>query len=216
MKKFSYGEAIKFGWEKTKKHFWFFAGLMVLQGVVGNLPQVTNSATTVVLLAVISFILNALLQLAIIKAALLVVDGNSVTYANAFLSRSLFWPYVAASVMFGLASVVGFLLLIIPGVIINLSWMFYAYVLVDKKMGAWEALQESYQLTKGVRWQLLGFGLVLGLLNIAGALALFIGLLWTLPLSVLALTYVYRQLVAAQTPVVVPAQEIVTAPTSSL
>lgn len=49
-------------------------------------------------------------------------------------------------------------------------------------------------MTKGHKGWLFGFAIVLGLLNIAGFLAFGVGLLFTIPITIMAQIYVYRQL----------------------
>lgn len=56
------------------------------------------------------------------------------------------------------------------------------------------ALRRSAEITRGNRWQLFGFLIVLLLLNIVGLLALVIGVLITSAVSILALAHVYRRL----------------------
>ena len=57
-----------------------------------------------------------------------------------------------------------------------------------------ESLTISSKLTHGVKWHLLGFFIVLAALNIAGALLLLIGLLVTLPVSMIAYAHIYLKL----------------------
>ena len=72
--------------------------------------------------------------------------------------------------------------------------MFFKYLIIDKGLGPIEALKESRRITTGQRWQLLLFVLILALLNILGALALFIGLFVTMPVTMIAMAHVYRGL----------------------
>ena len=69
-------------------------------------------------------------------------------------------------------------------------------------------------MTDGIKWKLILFCLALGGLNLLGAIALGVGLLVTIPTSLMAYVYVYRALrdrgdVASQTenvsdPIVIP------------
>lgn len=60
--------------------------------------------------------------------------------------------------------------------------------------GITESLNKSTALTRGVKWQLVLFALALVALNIVGAIALLVGLLVTVPISLLAYTHVYLKL----------------------
>jgi len=61
------------------------------------------------------------------------------------------------------------------------------------------------RVTDGAKWQILLFGLALAGVNVLGALALLVGLLFTIPMTMLATAFVYRKLAASLEPAVVPA-----------
>ena len=67
-------------------------------------------------------------------------------------------------------------------------------LVIDKGLPPIEALRESARLTKGKRWKLLGFAVCMILLNILGAIALGVGLLVSMPISMLATMRAYRAL----------------------
>ena len=55
-------------------------------------------------------------------------------------------------------------------------------------------MSESHRLTRGHKWQLFGFVLLLLLINLLGLLALVVGLLVSIPVSTLAFVHAYRVL----------------------
>jgi uncharacterized membrane protein len=59
-----------------------------------------------------------------------------------------------------------------------------------------ESLGKSKKLTQGVKWHLVLFALALAALNVLGFLALVVGLLVTVPVSLLAFVHVYLKLKA--------------------
>lgn len=61
-------------------------------------------------------------------------------------------------------------------------------------MNAWEAMTSSYQVIRHKWWTILGFLLALGLLNIVGAIFLGVGLLITVPVTVLAIYAAFADL----------------------
>lgn len=60
--------------------------------------------------------------------------------------------------------------------------------------GVLESLRLSTRLMQGNKWQLLGFVVVAVALNIVGALCLLVGLLVTIPITVLAYAHIYQKL----------------------
>ncbi len=107
-----------------------------------------------------------------------------------------FWNFLGATILTGLAIIVGLVLLIVPGIIFMLMYMFVMFIVIDRGLGPIKAMKESARITRGYKWQLLGFVLVLTLINLAGALALLVGLLVTVPVTSLAFAHAYRALSA--------------------
>lgn len=86
------------------------------------------------------------------------------------------------------------LIMLIPIIIFGIRLQFYSYFIIDKGSGPIEALKKSWIATKGSYWNLVLLSLATGGLNILGALALLIGLFWTIPTTLLATAYVYKKL----------------------
>ena len=92
------------------------------------------------------------------------------------------------AVFIGLAVV----LLIFPGMYFAVRFGFFQAAMVDQDMGMVDALGESSRLTRGNKWSLVALYIVLGLINLAGVLALCIGLIFTMPLTMLAWFVAYK------------------------
>ena len=102
--------------------------------------------------------------------------------------------FIFASLLVLLSVFGGMLLLIIPGIIFAVRLMFVTYIAAEKQMAPMEALRESKRITKGYRWKIFGFLLVLGLINILGFLCLIVGVLYTAPLTAIATGLLYKKL----------------------
>ena len=90
--------------------------------------------------------------------------------------------------------VAGLFLLIVPGIYVAVRFQFYGFFVVDEKTGPVESLQRSWEVTDGRVWSLLWLDLILVGINILGMLLFLVGLFVTVPITTLALAYVYRQL----------------------
>lgn len=90
----------------------------------------------------------------------------------------------------------GFLLLVVPGVIWGLKYGYAGFLVVDRKLDPIEAIRESGRLTQGEKGQLFKLGLLLFCVNLLGAIALMVGLLVTIPTTVIAAAYALRHLQA--------------------
>jgi uncharacterized membrane protein len=105
-----------------------------------------------------------------------------------------FLKFLGASILLMLAIVAGVILLIVPGIIFALMFMFTTFIVIDREFGPIDAMKESRCITHGHKWKLLGFTLLLVLINLLGLAALVVGLLVSIPVSSLAFVYAYRLL----------------------
>jgi hypothetical protein len=90
----------------------------------------------------------------------------------------VFWGYI----LFVIALALGFLLLIVPGIVLALSLSAYMFFIVLESMGAYQSLRASHRLIWGHWWRtaavymapavvlmilLISFGMIAGLLGFA-------------------------------------------------
>jgi uncharacterized membrane protein len=90
------------------------------------------------------------------------------------------------------------ILLVIPGIIWSIRFHFFSYLIVDKGVSPIEALKKSSKITKGTKWDLFLFGILLVFINILGALALLVSLFVTMPATMVANAFVYRKLLSQE------------------
>lgn len=186
---FSIQELFRFGWEKTKSDFWFLflmqVGILVVSGAASAFWPV-------------SVIVGVLVSVSAFTLALRMTDGGVGTWHDLFAKYGdwrLFFNYLVASVVTAIITGIGFLLLVVPGVYFLVRTQFYKVLIVDKgDIGPWEAVKESWRITDGLFWRILGFSVVALLLNLGGFLALGVGLFVTIPVSLFAYTKLYREL----------------------
>jgi uncharacterized membrane protein len=67
--------------------------------------------------------------------------------------------------------------------------------IVDKRMDFWPAMQASHAVVKQEYFGFLLFLVLMSLLNIGGLICCVVGLLVTIPISFMAITIAYRELV---------------------
>ena len=67
------------------------------------------------------------------------------------------------------------------------SFMWAPHLILFAKKKAWESMEISHKIIKNDFWNFIGFGMMLGLLNIAGFLCFGVGLLFTIPASACAM-----------------------------
>jgi hypothetical protein len=72
-------------------------------------------------------------------------------------------PVMIASLLFSILAGIGLILLVVPGVLVLLTFWLYIPVIVVEKRGIMESLRRSASLTRGRRWRMLGLWLVVGI-----------------------------------------------------
>jgi uncharacterized membrane protein len=144
--------------------------------------------------SLISLAINTTITVGLINVYLKLHDTNMANYPDLYSKLNLVGKTILANLLYGLIITVGIILLIVPGLIFAIKYLFFSFLVVDKGLNPIEALKQSGRITKGHRWQLLLLALSMALLNLLGTLLVFVGLLFTLPISMLVMTQAYRQL----------------------
>jgi hypothetical protein len=84
---------------------------------------------------------------------------------------------VLANLLRSALIMMGFIFLIIPGIIVACRLAFVPYLVMDKKMDPIVAVEESWKLTKGYGWTIFLMGFVSFFIFIFGLAMLFVGVL---------------------------------------
>jgi hypothetical protein len=92
----------------------------------------------------------------------------------------------------------GFVLLILPGIYLSCAYMFSLPLIVEKDMGAWRALEVSRKAVTRIWFRAMGFLLLIMLLMTLGMIPLGIPLIWIVPWVTLAYAMLYFKLFGAE------------------
>jgi hypothetical protein len=109
-------------------------------------------------LALLFWALSILYQGMVVKLVQDVQDGRR-DHSIGDLLRSVepvFWPLVAVSILFGLGVGLGFVLLIVPGLLLLVIWSVVAPVTVLERPGVFAAFGRSRTLVRGNGWNVFG------------------------------------------------------------
>ena len=88
-----------------------------------------------------------------------------------------YWNAVIAGLVTGIIIVIGFIMLIVPGIIFACRLAFVPYLVIDKNMEAMEALKASWAMTKGHGWSIFFMGFLAFFIIIAGLIVLIFGVI---------------------------------------
>ena len=199
-KKFVISEAVQFGWDTTKSNIGFFIGLLIVAGLIQYVPDIVatiieaDAPALSLIIRIASFVLSVIIGMGLIKICLRFCDGEKGEFSDLFSCYPLFFKYLVGSILYGVIVSLGLILLIIPGIVWAIKFYFFDYLIVDKGLGPIDALEKSSEITRGVKWDLFIFGILLGIINLMGFLCLMIGLFVTIPVTMVAIAFVYRKL----------------------
>ncbi|HJO34532.1 MAG TPA: DUF975 family protein [Anaerolineales bacterium] len=124
----------------------------------------------------------------------LIRGDDSVSFRDLFSGFSKFDKLLLTFLLYSLAVVGGFILLIVPGFILLIAlWPAFLLVMEDD-LGPVDAIKSAWALTRGYKMKLFVLGLVAFAVIIAGLLALGIGLLVAGPVVELARIGAYEEM----------------------
>ncbi|HKY57712.1 MAG TPA: hypothetical protein VJL80_06720 [Aeromicrobium sp.] len=209
---FSPAEAIAWGWRKfTENTGPVILAMLVLLGVTlvlgfvssmlgggfsagGPTPgefQIESTGPGQFVAQLIQSAVSIMLGGVAAKAALEVTEGKPFDFFGAFGKVNIV-QLLIAGVLVGIATLIGFVLLVIPGLIIMFLTYLTTYSIVDGDRSAIDGIKHSVKLISDN----VGSALLLALLNIlvviAGAIALCVGLIVAIPVTMFATAYAYR------------------------
>jgi uncharacterized membrane protein len=201
---FSVGSAIRYGWETFKSRPWFFIGasvvIVIAYIVVGAITSGIDAALGAtpeepsIVGGLVNLALSTIISMGVLAFFLDAHDNPRTADLSALWHPQQFWKFLGASILVGLAVGIGLVLLIVPGVIAAIFFMFSTLLVIDRDLGPIDAMKESMRIGLGHRWSLLGLIVLLSLIALVGVLALFVGVLVAMPVAALAFVHAYRML----------------------
>jgi hypothetical protein len=100
------------------------------------------------------FILAILLSIASIITQLASVHGKKISFSEVIeQAQPFFWRFIGLGILSVLIIFVGFILLIIPGLIALVLLTFVGYVMIDKNLGVIDSLRHGWNLAK-TNWKI--------------------------------------------------------------
>lgn len=111
-------------------------------------------------------VIQLFLQLGLLKMVISIDRGAEAELDLLWSQGDKFLSAFGASIVVGIATLVGFVLLIVPGVIVALGLSMTLLIIVDRNAGAIDAIGESWNLTDGYKGFLFVQGLVMFVLAI--------------------------------------------------
>jgi hypothetical protein len=158
----------------------------VVIGVAGIIPLGIG--------AVVQLGIGGAMLLGLWKIMLAKVDGQTLPINTLFSCFHEWWMSAIVYVAFSLVVVIGFIFLIIPGLIISAGLYFWPALVLDKKVGWFDSLGQSWNLTKGNLVGLVLLMLLTIIICVIGLICLIVGVFPAAALGFIMWSVAYRRL----------------------
>lgn len=209
--KLGVGDALGYAWDKFKNNavVWIAIVLIafLIQVALNLIFSVGNTGDTDYsdgvsfgfsvwgfIGTVVTTIVGYLISAAFVRGALHEVDGHKPAFGS-FFQFARVGAVIVAGLLVGLATGVGLLLCILPGLVIAFFTWWTMQFVIDQDQDPVSAIKSSFSAISSNAGPLLLLALALFGINVVGALLCGLGLLVSIPLTIIASTYAYRVVV---------------------
>jgi len=150
------------------------AGIYLVAAVLEGLLYLANNVVAAIIGAVIGFVAAFLVQAALVKAAQDIRDGRADLTVGQTISAAsqVIWPVAGASILAGIAIVIGLFLLIVPGLYLITIWAVIVPCIVIERTRVFSSFGRSQGLVKGNGWNVFGILIITFLILFAVQLVL--------------------------------------------
>ena len=141
---------------------------------------------------IVEFFIAILIHMGLVAACLAAHDSPETFRLSSLWHPRSFWKFLATTILVTVFSAIGYLLLVVPGVVVTVFCIFAGFIVIDRGLGPIDAVGESVRIVRGYFWPLLVLCILLVVLIFLGTWALGLGLLVAGPVAGIALAHVYR------------------------
>jgi uncharacterized membrane protein len=146
------------------------------------------------LIGLVSWIVSMIIGAGIVRGALDITEGR-VLDPKTLLTPQKLGEVIVASVLIGIATFVGFILLVIPGLLVLFFTSFTLYFLMDRpELGAIDAIKASFEFTKNNAGNVIVWFLLSLVTYIVGFCLCGVGLIAAIPVIIIGTAYTYKTL----------------------
>jgi len=183
------GRSYSIGWELMKKYFLELLLLLVISIAIQIPVQLMTKGadystfdSDMIMMGLLGMVLFVAavrpISYGIDYVNLKLIRGEKFDVADVFLGfRENYLNVVLSGLLVTVIVAVGFLLLIIPGIIFACKLAFVPYLVIDKKLEAVEAVKASWKMTDGHAITIFLIGLLAIPIALLGLIALIVGII---------------------------------------
>jgi hypothetical protein len=196
---YSVGNAFSYGWAKFTQNL----GQILLAVIVLVVVLIAIQAVGYVIgggiiiqwiFSLASWVVSMIIGAGIVRGALDITEGKALD-PKTLLSPHKLGEVIVASVLTGVATFIGLILCIIPGLLVMFFTSYTLYFLMDREdVGAIDAIKASFEFTKSHAGDVIVWFLLSLLTYIVGFCLCGVGLIAAIPVIILGTAYTYKTL----------------------
>jgi hypothetical protein len=187
------GKYLQDGWELFKQNPGGFIGFalifFIIQGILSYFPRIGG---------LISLALTAPLGAGFYVVSAKLMQRRTPVFQDFFTGFQFFLPLLLLSVVSALLIILGFILLVLPGIFLMVCYLFASMLVIDRRLDFWPAMELSRRTVQPQWFGFFIFFLLIILINLGGAALLGIGLLISFPVSACAVAAAYADVFGLQ------------------
>jgi len=195
-------EAVKTGWNLTKKHLGFaivvyavYLGITIgLSALQITVERFMGKGLFYFNTTVIEYLAAVLLMMGTYKIFLDLYDGKKAELSTLFTTYEKYFDFLVCYILVLLIVLAGLILLIVPGIIWAIKYQFALYLVIDRKMKPIEAIKMSGKMTQGHKVNLFLFWWVLFGVCMLGFICCCVGIIPAVIVMIFAMIHIYRKL----------------------
>jgi hypothetical protein len=170
-------------WELVRPQWFVMGAMFFIMTAIWSAPYVG---------AIAGFIVCGAVMIGIWRAVLGMLAGRRPEIGMMFEGFDRLLDGFLATLVMTVLIALGYVFLIVPGIILTILWLFTYPVLAERRVDFWEAMRASAALTRGYRWRLFLLGLASCVILVLGLLVLFVGVFVAQAVVLTAYALAYR------------------------
>jgi len=207
---FSIGSVLSEAWEKTSGSKWafqlgFFYYFLVVIGVVIGLGIIVGSIVTASEEMSAVIFMEIAIQLGVNLIAMPMIMGTvmmgvkrsvdaPISGGMVFNYFSKMLPLFVTMILIYLMVFIGFMLFMLPGIYLMIAYYMAMPLVVEKGMSPWQAMETSRKTITHRWFSVFGLFILMVTILTISMIPLGLGLIWTLPLAMIAYGIMYRNM----------------------
>ncbi|MBV8687251.1 MAG: hypothetical protein JOZ90_01515 [Alphaproteobacteria bacterium] len=109
----------------------------------------------------VGLVFAVITQGALVRATVAHSEGRHASLGECLAAGlSVGLPLAGVAIISGIGTVIGFIFLVVPGIILYIMWVAAGPAVVEERLGPMDALLRSAELTQGARWKIFAIELV--------------------------------------------------------